>query len=65
MKPDQAPQIDANLIAGKNLGQTPDIQSKSVGSSPRSRKRKLSEVQGLKKVMKTTLSKMDNGLRIS
>lgn len=61
---DPASVVDANLAMGKNLAPAPVTQSKSVGSSPRSRKRKLSEVQGIKKVIKTTLSKMDNGLRV-
>lgn len=58
-----AASVDANLDAGKNVAPMADVQSKSVGTSPRARRRKVSEVQGLKKIMTTTLSNMDKGLR--
>ena len=59
----KAAQIDANLNAGANIAPTGDVQSKSVGNSPRSRKRKVSEVQGIKKIVKSTIDNINNGLR--
>lgn len=64
MSKNKATSIDAALISGADLPSAPDVQSKSVGDSPKARPRKVKEIQGLKKIMKTTLGKMDQGLRV-